>query len=271
MSNARKNPRKTKPVQKPFLTGAPFDEHTFRNALLFFGGLIVTCLFTFIVSTMTAGFGSLPLRLVINIAIVFAVMVIYFNNGTNQGAEAVARGEILYQKQEKGAEVHASEKSVSFHKAKGFIIGVIGTLPLLLLTVLFAVLVQPKITGPGTLPSWMQAYTRRIDVWNALTSYTQPDSMAFVDYLRIAVRICIMPFVNIAGTHNNHSMLIIERLSPLLILFPAAAYGFGYLTGRSIRTKVHTAISVNERKRVRREKRRTERNANRHSGPEQLN
>ena len=83
----------------------------------------------------------------------------------------------------------------------------------------------------------------------------------------------VMPFVNIAGAGNKAGILLIERLSPLILLLPAASYGTGYLTGRNIRTQVHTAISTNDRKRIRREnRRRAARNGGgRRDEPEQLN
>ena len=129
------------------------------------------------------------------------------------------------------------------------------------------------MTGAGTLPSWMQAYTKRSDIGNALVSYLQPEGMKLLDYIRALVRIMVMPFVNIAGAGNKAGILLIERLSPLILLLPAASYGTGYLTGRNIRTQVHTAISTNDRKRIRREnRRRAARNGGgRRDEPEQLN
>jgi hypothetical protein len=129
------------------------------------------------------------------------------------------------------------------------------------------------MTGSGTLPSWMQAYTSRSDIGDALINYTQPEGMALIDYIRAIIRITIIPFVNIVSSSNKAGMLTIERLSPLILLLPAAAYGTGYLTGKSIRTQIHTAISENDKKRKRREKKK--RNARsaptRKHEPERLN
>ena len=97
--------------------------------------------------------------------------------------------------------------------------------------------------------------------------------MKFADYLRAFVRICIIPFVNLVGHSNKTGMLTLERISPLILLLPALAYGTGYISGKSIRTRIHTAISENEKKRIRRDKRKRK-SQNRPSHrrePEQLN
>ena len=265
--------KQVKEVRKPFLTGDPTDENTVKTSLLFFGSLFLVYFITFMICSI-ASFSNTPiLRIIVNLLILAASLVIFYNNGTNQGAEAVARGEILYQKQEKGLTFSKSEKSVCFHKMKGFITGLLGTLPLVLVALIFAFTVQITTTEAGTLPSWMQAYIRRPEIGDALIHYTQPAGMGLTDILRIVIRVALMPVVNLIGTENPQGLLVMERLSPLLILMPAVAYGIGYLTGRSIRTKVHTAISESNRKRERKERKarkaRRERSAFR--PPEKLN
>ena len=104
----------------------------------------------------------------------------------------------------------------------------------------------------------MQAYLRRDDVSGPLVSYIQSAGMGLVDILRIIVRLTVMPFISLVGfsveTSDHYGVYLIEKLSPLILLLPACAYGTGYLTGPSVRAKVHTAISENDRRRERREK-----------------
>ena len=259
-------------VTKPFLTGKPLDENTFRHSLLFCGSLLLVFLVSFLICSVT-GFDNLILRIIINVLIITMAVIVFFNNGTNHGAEAVTLGEILYQKKQNGKAFNPSEQKICFHKAKGFLIGFFGTLPFLFLALFFACSVQMKMTGSGTLPSWMQAYTRRPDIGNALVQYLQPEGMGFLDYVRVVIRIALMPFVNLVGTDNSSGLLLLEKLSPAVLLIPAAAYGTGYLSGRSIRTKVHTAISEDRRKRVRKENkaRKARRNSTAFREPEKLN
>ena len=272
--------RNTKPrkdsaaeVKKPFLTGSITDGNTAKHSLGF-AGVMVVIFFVSLIACVSASLGSVVLRMLINSAVILVVLMLFYNNGAGKGAEDVARGEILYQKQERGETISESERKSCFHPAKGFLNGLLGTLPFLILAVILAVQTTPQLTGAGTLPSWMQAYTRRSDIGSALTAYTQPEGMTLLDYIRALVRIFIIPYVNIVGTADKYGMLTLERLSPLILVLPAAAYGTGYLQGKKIRSGIHTAISINDKKRIRREKKKRLARSNagsRSREPEQLN
>ena len=258
-------------VRKPFLTGTPCDERTVRSCLAFFGTLIMIFFIAFI-ACATASFDSFILRFAMNGAVILLVVFILYSNGSKRGADDVARGEILWQKKEKGQPFSDGERKMCFHPAKGFVNGLIGSAPFILLALYLALNTSLQMTEAGTLPSWMQAYTGRSDIGNALVNYTQPEGMKGIDYIRALVRITIIPFINIAGNTNKSAVLLVERLSPLFLLLPAAAYGLGYLGGRKTRTRIHTMISENDRKRIRREKKRTARASSARSRePEQLN
>ena len=274
MTNRRKkkNGTEDKIFRKPFLTGFAADERTVRSSLLFFGTLILVFIVAFI-ACASATFSSFILRLMMNAAVIIAALFIFFNNGSRRGADDVSRGEILWQKKESGRDFSETEQKLCFHPAKGYLIGIAGTIPFIILAACLALKTSVPMTGSGTLPSWMKGYINRSDIGNALVNYTQPEGMEAVDYIRAVIRMAILPFVNIVGTGNKTGILILERLSSLILLLPAAAYGTGYLTGRRIRTRIHTAISESERKRVRKEKKRriarSRQTAGR--GPEQLN
>ena len=271
----KKQPRtgvKKETVQKPFLTGNATDENTVRSSFGFFGILLIIIVVSFIVCA-TAVMDNKILRIGLNAAVIAATLMIVYNRGAVQGAEAVARGEILYQKKEKGQSFSEAERKICFHPLKGYLNGLFGTLPFLIAALVLASVTTVQMTQAGTLPSWMQAYLRRSDIGNALVNYTQPDPMGLADYVRAAVRICIIPYVNIVSYTNKYGMMVLERLSPLIMLIPAAVYGTGYLRGKKIRTGIHTAIKENDRNRIRREKRKMKArmNASRKNEPEQLN
>ena len=272
MKTTQTNVQKKPEVMKPFLTGTPTDCHTARSSLKFCGILILVFFVTFITCSSISSAGTV-IRIIFSTVVIILILFVFFNYGANLGADAVAKGEILYQKQQEGKICSESEKKQCFHPLKAYIIGFIGTVPFLLIAAIFAFNATITQTGAGTLPSWMQAYIRRTDIANALISYVQPDGATLTDYMRIAVRIFILPFVNLIGIQNPHGLLVLERISPLLLLLPALSYGTGYLNGRNIRTKVHTMISENNRKRKKKEinarKKRT--GSSLRSGPEQLN
>ena len=266
----RKHNRQTE--SKSYLTGSATDERTVKNSLKFFGVLLIVFVISFI-ACASATFESIILRLLMNSTVIILSLYIIFNNGSKCGAEDVARGEILWQKQEKGLAFSESERKMCFHPMKGYLIGLIGSILLLIPAVILAFSTSVQTTASGTLPSWMQAYVKRSDIGNALINYTQPSGMQLIDYIRTIVRVSILPYVNMIGSENKYGLMILERLSPVILLLPSVAYGTGYLSGRSIRKRIHTVISENDKKRKRKEQKRRNAAARRTTPrePEKLN
>jgi hypothetical protein len=64
--------------------------------------------------------------------------------------------------------------------------------------------------------------------------------------------------IDFAAAASNGAMLTLERVSPLLVLLPALVHGIGYLRGPSVRSRMHSSIAANNRKRARREKKQRE-------------
>ena len=221
------------------MTGAPRDENTARQALKFLGAMFLVAFMSFLVCSMTS-FSNDILRIGINLVIESLIVIIFWNKGAELGTDGVARGEIVYQHIEKGQEVTEGEKKIPFHPAKGFLIGILGSLPFLVCALILAFTAKQQMTGAGGLPSWIDSYMRRSEIGGALASYTQTDPMTVTDILRIIVRLLIMPFISMAGAENRGALLLAERLSPLLVLVPAIAYGTGYLQGPARRKRVHT-------------------------------
>ena len=267
---AKQGKKPVTPVVKPFLTGSPTDERTLTGALGVLGWLAAMIVMTFLVGSMLTMQNAF-LRIALNAVVEVLVLFILFSNAVGKGAEAVARGEILYQRQEKGIAFSASERAICFHPLKGYITALLGSLPLLICGILLAVMAHRQTTGIGTLPGWLSSYQRRSDIGDPLIAYTVSSGMSFEDILRMIVRISLMPFVSMVGGENRDGLLLLERLSPVLMLLPACAYGTGYLMGRKERTKVHTGIAESSRQRARRERKAKKARAARPKAPQQLN
>ena len=260
-------------VTKPFLTGGIFDENTMKNVLKFFGMLVLFFVVAFLVSLMSGG-GTPVVSTIFNSVIILLLLYICFTRGVNLGTEAVSRGEILYDRKEKGAEMTENERKLSFHPAKGFVIGFLGTLPFLILAVVFALTATKQITSIGALPTYASRMVHRSEIGDPLTpTYTESAPLEFIDYIRPVVRGCLMPVFRIVGTDNKDRLLTFDRLTPLMMLFPCIVYGIGYLQGKNERTRIHTRIAEARKMRKRRENK--ERRDRRENGgnrtPEQLN
>lgn len=268
MADKKKNPAK---IKKPFLKGSPTDENTVKQAFKFFGLLAIVGFMCFIVCSMTS-FDSPVLRTGINLLIIVLILIVFYNRGLQNGTDAVARGEILYQHIEKGQDVTSNEKRIPYHPLKGFCTGLLGSSLLILLAMILAFTAQKQLTGAGTLPSWTDSYMRRDEIGPALISYTHTDPVSFADIIRIMIRMMIMPFISMAGTENKSLLLLAEKMSPLILMLPAFAYGIGYLRGPNTREMIHSEIAENRRKRISKEKRARKKRSNTvPKGPEQLN
>ena len=123
MTVKKKEP--VKPVTKPYLPGSVTDENTLKKVLKFFGTMALIVVMCFIVCTMMS-FGNSFLRIAANLAVVVLVMFILYSQGQSHGAEATARGEILYQRKEKGQEVSEGEQRLSYHPLKGYVTALLG-------------------------------------------------------------------------------------------------------------------------------------------------
>ena len=259
-------------VTKPYLTGSVTDENTLRNILKLFGTMILVFLMTFIVCLMTSVVDGF-IRGAFCMLVEALVLFILYNAGAAKGAEAVARGEILYQRKEKGVEFTPAEQRLSFHPAKGYFTAFCALIPFILCAVVLALTARKQMTGIGALPSWTEAFLRRSEIGDALATYTNVVPVTLTDILRMIVRIAVMPFVSMVGTSGSDRMLLLERLSPVLLLLPAAAYGTGYLAGRGVRTRIHSEIAENRKIRAKKERkaRKARTDQGRKREPEQLN
>ena len=176
---------------------------------------------------------------------------------------------VLVSEWEKGNKIVIGIKNKT---EEGFLIGFLGSLLFLVFALILAFTAGKQMTGAGGLPSWMDTYMRRSEISGALASYTQTDPMNITDILRIVIRLLIMPFISMAGAENRGALLLAERLSPVLVLLPAIAYGAGYLQGPARRKRIHTEIAANAKKRRIREKReKRSRISAAPKGPQQLN
>ena len=270
MADNKKQP--IQPESKPFIRGSVTDESTLKKAAGHLGMLAAVALMGFLVCSVT-GVESMILRVIMNGLVIAVILMLFYQRGVNHGTDAVARGEILWQRQERQLHVSESEKRMCYHPLKGFVNGALGTVPLLIFAVIFAFLAKKQVTTAGALPGWTEVYLRRTEIGAPLTAYTQGAGLAFTDMLRIFIRICVMPYISLVGAENADGVLMVERLSPLLLLLPAVASGIGYLQGVKVRAKVHTEIAENRKKRARRERKaRKARLGNlKPKGPQQLN
>lgn len=241
-------------VYKPYLKGTWHSGLAARRGLkLLTYHLVFVFVYLFIGQALL--FDAVVLRVLINLMVVLGFGALLFSEGAKTGLDDVAFAEIALQRQESGKPIEKKEKDRCYHPLKGLFTALAGSLPLVLIALAFAFMTSLQVHQLSGLPAWVQAYERRADVGLALRYYHETGAFSLVDALRIFVRLSIFPFINMAGTGSARTLLLLERLSPLLVLIIPTGYALGYLQGRRLRAGVHGAISTDSRRRIQRERR----------------
>lgn len=270
-SKTRK-PRSIKDIKLDYLTGSPVDSKTLRGAAGFFGSMLLMT-FAFLLLGIALVMDNAVLRVVFNSMILLGTMMLFFQNGAVRGTTDVNHGEMMAERRKNGHTVEKKDLDACYQPAKGFIIALLGCLPMVICGVLLALVATKQMTGLGALPSWVSAFEDRTEIGNALLFYHQDVAMTMEDVLRVFLRMAMMPLVNMVSPYGADALLTLERCSALVMLVPALCYGLGYLQGVRQRKLVHLGIAEGEKKRRKKERRqnRARQQQRAPKGPQQLN
>lgn len=192
--------------------------------------------FMFIPSLMGA---SAMIRIPIIGLLILAAAALFFMDGSYRGEQDCTMSETLDKLAQKGTYVATpQEEGKRFNRLKGLLGPLLGILPLFLIALVVAVLTKPYVYTIQDLPGWLSAYTSRPEVGGAL-AYMQGAqvSASVVDYLRIAVRFVLFPFVGLVGDMTDEMSLLFDRISPLIMLILPMASAIGYQFGPRRRAK----------------------------------
>ena len=256
------------PVRKPFLTGSPYDCNSLRSAAMILLMLVLAAI-VYLVAATVLMIDITVVRIALNAVMLIVTWELFSASGRSNGAVAVNQGEIMYRRQERGDAVTPRDRSMCFHPLKGFVIGLLGSLPLFLIAAVLALTTSRQITTAGALPAWMSSMAEDPEFSSALSAYVVGQSIGVTDILRVLIRMELLPWVNLIGSENSGALLIMERLSPVLVLIPGLCYGWGYTRGVNERSRVHTSIAAGNRRHARKEAK--ARKARAASTPKQLN
>ena len=268
MQNKTNKKKPVEIVQKPIVSGSWHGKDAwklaFKRALVMFAIVAV-----YLISGIMFAFDSLWAR-ILTCALVVAITAYYlYAGGVAQGQTDAAFGEILYSRREDGHEITAADSERSFQPFKGLFAVLIGSIPFVLFTLVFAFLTEKTSYTLGTLPGWMDSLTAQTEVGDALGYYHVQRSMGVVEIMRVIDRAMIMPFINVASYFGAEACLLAERLSPLLILIAPMGYALGYSQGLRFRTRINTGIKMGDDKKKRKE-RKARKQRQRSKAPERL-
>lgn len=204
-----------------------------RAALMIFGYQAAFGFFGFMLTPALIGATSV-LRIPLIGLIIGLALVLMFMEGSYRGERDCAAGATIDRLREKGEPManEAEEEQKRYKRMRGVWTSLLGALPVLLIAVYVAAtarLYQFSLTDP---PAWLSAYMQRAELGEAL-AYTRDVQIdvALADYLRIAVRFFLFPYVGLFGTMSDSASLLFDRISPLLALLLPSAAAVGYQFG----------------------------------------
>lgn len=240
-------------VEKPYLTGSFCGKDAWKQVPKRMLAVLGISLLYFIGSVFMS-FDSLAGRLISAILIVGLVVYYQLLKGMSQGAADVAYGEMMYDRQAEGKPLDKADSERCFHRLKGFFEAFMGTLPFVVLALIFAFIAKPMTYVLGVLPSWTSELMLQNEFGDALSYYALEASFTMEGVLRVVVRAMTMPFISVATVMGDGAALWAERLSPLFVLVGPMCYGVGYLFGPDQRTRINTGIKMGDDKKRRKER-----------------
>lgn len=243
-NNAKKKP---KLVYKPYKKGIVFSAYTVKKGVGLMAYFLLFAILYFLLGA-TLNFENDILRIGANVILVLTCCALTYVSGARLGQEEVGAGEIAYAREQAGKTVDRGDTVKCYHPWKGVVICLVAILPVLLITVPYAVLAKKQVYELQLLPSWVDAYASQSAIHEPLRYYENGYTVGLVDYLRIVTRIMILPFANMATPDRADLLLIVDRLSPLLACLPAVGYPLGYLSGPRSRAMVHGDIALGVRR-----------------------
>lgn len=192
--------------------------------------------FMFVPALMSAGDW---LRIPVLALLLLAAGALFFSDGAVRGERDMAMSETLDKPGKAGAyQPSAQEIGKRYYWPKGVLGALLAAVPVLVMALVVAATAQPYTYTTQDLPTWMGAYLRRPEIGEALM-YMRGEVAAVTlpEYLRVAVRFMLFPYVGIFGMMSDDMSLLFDRLSPVLAMIMPTLAAVGYLFGPRRRAK----------------------------------
>lgn len=248
----KKKNKKPPVVYKPYKKGPWHSGYAAKKGLRLLAYYLIF-LFLYLVAGTMLQFENVALRIAANAMLVLVCCLLTYMNGAKAGEEETALGEIAWTREQDGKQISEKDAVRCFHPLKGFFICLVAVLPLVLLALFHALSAEKQVYVLQALPGWVGSFSGQGEISQPLSYYGREVAVGIKDYVRIAVRLLVYPFANMAADDAD-ALLLVDRLSPLLVCVPALGYAVGYLTGPFSRARVHGDIATSVKKAKRKEK-----------------
>ena len=226
------NRKKKKPLRRAEKWGGQVLPMAGRLAALLAAIVVMGLMFSAL-----QGVGAAWLRIALSALIVSGMLLLCLNEGMSKGAQDAQASRNYAALKEKGAPLERKDDAACYQPLKALCAALAVFGVPLALSVVVALAAKPYTYALQDLPAFMtDAYRARGDVFAPLGAYTAQQSLAAMDWIRLAVRLPEMMFINFFGDPLRMSA-VIDRLSPLFIASYPLLYVLGYLRGPAIHRK----------------------------------
>ena len=199
--------------------------------------LIVTVMLGLMFSALQA-ITNIWLRAGVALLILAGLLLLYVNEGLNQGAEDAASSISYMQGMEAGRKLGKDADAACYQPLKALCSALVVYAVPLALALYVALMAKPYTYVLQDLPMWLtDTYGARSDVMAPLGAYVVREGMTAFDWIRVLVRLPQMMFVMMFPDTLTMSLMI-DRLSPLCIAAFPLAYVAGYLLGPASNRKM---------------------------------
>ena len=221
---------KQKKARRPLRRAKNWGRPVFKMA----GRLLLIAAVTLVLGLMFSALQGIPsavLRTTLTLVIAAGVLMMLFNEGLNRGFADTEASHQAMRLEKEGKTLTKKDDQACFHPLKPLCAALLAFGIPLVLSVYLALTAEPYTYMLQDLPNWVSgAYSARSDVMAPLASYLTEVTMGAKDMIRMIVRMVILLYVNLFSDPQK-MLLMIDRLSPLMVLTYPIAYLAGYLRG----------------------------------------
>ncbi|MDR2504771.1 MAG: hypothetical protein LBD16_01555 [Oscillospiraceae bacterium] len=194
-----------------------------KTALLLFAYGLLVAFVSLLLAPILVSDNTL-LRAVLNSALIIGCAGVFFGLGASRGFADCST--------DATREKHGQAR-LFFNVTRILIAAVIAAVPWILIGIYTAITAKPYTYQLQDLPPWLYAYTLIPQVGAPLELYNTQAVASVGDYLKVAQRFVLLPFVNLFTMGGDAASYLFDRISFLPAPVLPLSYFVGYLTGPS--------------------------------------
>jgi len=171
--------------------------------------------------------------------VILAAIALVFIAGSQRGEVDCAKTEVLNRLLQKdGYVASGAELGSRYRRSNGVFSALLSSLPFVMIAGYVSATATVAAYFLQDLPPWLSGYLHRPEI-GAPLHYAQ--NLAAVstltDYLRLATRFILFPFVCLFGEMSDELSFLFDRLTPIFMAVLPSAFAFGYQFGPARRKK----------------------------------